>query len=207
MRHQRQHRTATAIQSLTVASLVLLAACASDLVAPGDEGLTIRPNPAIGVEQSTFSGAGVVKARKPVATGSAALTIHEFTMIEIGGLGSGYYAPQVRLSAPPGRSITVLVVSFSIPGIGAIPPWSCDGVITGSTVQSLNGEVYGSWTLEIGGSGVATGDPSVVVTFVDDNRNFGAVTVKGRIVQGSFPQTYTGGENGGPCFHGYRPPG
>jgi hypothetical protein len=148
-----------------------------------------------------------VKAKRPVASGPAALKIHDFTMLEIGGLGSGYFAPQVRLSSPPGRSITVLVVSFSIPGIGAIPPWVCDGVIGGSAVQELNGEVYGSYTFEIGGSGVATGDPSVVVTFVDDNQNIGVVSFKGRIAQGSFPQTYTGGQNGGPCFHGYRPPG
>jgi hypothetical protein len=44
------------------------------------------------------------------------------------------------------------------------------------------------------------------VTFVDDSRNVGVVTVPGLIVPGTFPQTYTGGENGGPCYHGYRPP-
>jgi hypothetical protein len=143
---------------------------------------------------------------RPVPGGSAALTINEFTMLEIGGPGSGHYAPQVRVSAPPGRVITVLVVSFSIPGIGAFPPWSCNGRVSGSTPQELNGEVYGSWTLELGATGVPTGDPAVVVTFVDDNRNTGVITLEGRIVEGSFPLTYTGGENGGPCFHGYRPP-
>jgi hypothetical protein len=154
-----------------------------------------------------FTARGVISVREPVVFGSTALTINDFTLQEIDGPGSGYYAPQVRVSAPPGRALTVLVVSFSIPGIGAFPPWSCGGAIVGSEPQELNGEVYGSWTLEMSGTGVVTGDPTVTVTFLDDTGIAGVASLQGRIVQGSFPLTFTGGENGGPCYHGYRPPG
>ena len=70
------------------------------------------------------------------------------------------------------------------------------------TPVDLFGEVYGDPLLEIGGAQRATGDSATVtITFVGDGTTAIRV-VSGPIVQRSPQTSYTGGADGGACFHG-----
>jgi len=88
--------------------------------------------------------------------------------------------------------------------LGNPPSFSCGGALSAAP-RDLFGEVYGDWLLEIAGSGErATGEPATAtITFVDDGGTMATRVVSGPIVQGSLPTTYSGGGNGGACFHGY----
>ena len=112
-----------------------------------------------------------------------------------------YYAPQLRVRASSGRSLSVLVLRFTIPGVGYPPSWGCGATIT-SAGRELNGEVYGDWAFEIGGDGprASRDDATAVVTFVDDAGTMDSRTVHGPVVGGSGPGTY-GGDSGA-CFQG-----
>jgi hypothetical protein len=137
---------------------------------------------------------------------SDALVVEQFSFIEFhfpSAPGQIYYAPQMRAHAPPGHRVSVLAMKFSIPGLGNVPVFGCGANLT-DAVQDLFGEVYGDWLLEIGGSAPATGPTgSVTVSFVDDSGFTGTSVVTGPIVRGSLPTSYSGGADGGACFHGY----
>ena len=134
---------------------------------------------------------------------SNALSISSFSMIQYAPM---VYAPQVNVTAAPGTSVTVLDAYFTIPGLGSIPPLGCGGLIPAGASRELNGEVYGDWLYAIGSESPPTSnDASVTVSFIDDTGATGAITSNGKIVVGGFPSTYTGGQNGGPCFHGRVP--
>jgi hypothetical protein len=97
----------------------------------------------------------------------------------------------------------VLTLSVLIPGLGGASPFSC-GANIGETPRELNGEVYGDWTFEIDGAGRASaGEASLALTFVDDLGTMSTIELRGPIESGSLPTTYSGGANGGACFHGY----
>ena len=139
----------------------------------------------------------------PSPGSSTALGINSFSVIEYAPLA---YAPQVNVTATPGTSVTVLDLYFSIPGLGSIPGWGCGGLIPAGASRDLNGEVYGDFTFAIGSESPPTSDDATVtVTFIDDTGTAGSITSHGKIVVGGMPATYTGGQNGGPCFHGRVP--
>jgi hypothetical protein len=138
---------------------------------------------------------------------SDALVIDSFSMIEFqypSEPGRWFYAPQMRARAAANRRASVLTFKFAIPGLGAPPPFGCGASLTDAS-RDLFGEVYGDWLLEIDDAGHrATGETATAtITFIDDAGNAGTRAVSGPIVRGTLPASYTGGQNGGACFHGY----
>ena len=138
---------------------------------------------------------------------SDALVVDSFSMVEFQYASHpGYwnYAPQMRAHATPGHTASVLVIRFSLPGFGNIPSFSC-GARLGVTPNDLFGEVYGDWLLAIDHEGERpTGETATAtITFLDEAGTSATRVVTGPIVPGSLPATYTGGANGGACFHGY----
>lgn len=153
---------------------------------------------------------GSISVKRPASTGTSdALIVEEFTMLEIQSEpGQGSYAPQLRVRAAAGRAVTMLLVDFMIPGLGAAPPWNCVAAIPSTASSELNGEVYGDWQFMIGGAGRVSGiQARADLTFVDESGKVATTSVYGAIIPGSMPSTYTGGNLGGACFAGYRPPG
>ena len=169
-------------------------------VGPGSARIEARLN-------NEVMASTVLTVAQPNGVTSNALVIHEFWMIEYqypSGPPDYYYAPQFSMSATPGRSVTILTLQLTIPGFYGSITFSCGGNID-STPTLLNGEVYGDWTFAVSSSTPATNvQPKAVVTFADDTGATGTATITGTVVQGTFPDTYSGGRNGGPCFHGYR---
>jgi len=147
----------------------------------------------------------IVIASSKVASADA-LVIDSFSMLEYGSPTSGQsaYAPQMRARAPADHRVSVLVMRFAIPGLGNIPAFGC-GANLADVPRDLFGEVYGDWLLEIGGAAQQASGTSatVTITFVDESGATGTRTVSGPIVHGGLPTSYSGGPNGGACFHGY----
>lgn len=175
-------------------------------------GVVSAVAPGLARVQVTYEGMtafSTIHVREPVASNSVALKVEAFAVIEYSPSGQGwFYAPQLTVSAPTSTSVTILTVRFNVPG-WPYPnslPWNCGGHIPALSQQALNGEVYGSWTWEMFSPGHrANGDDiKAVITFIDGTGNTGIVEVHGRVVQGDWPETYTGGVNGGACYHGYR---
>jgi ribosomal protein S28E/S33 len=138
---------------------------------------------------------------------SDVLVIESFSMLEFqypSALDRWFYAPQMRAHAAPGRRVSVLVMRFTIPGLDNAPAFGC-GANLMENPRDLFGEVYGDWLLTIDETGRrATGDvATVTITYVDDTGMAGTRVVAGPVVPGTLPATYTGGGNGGACFHGY----
>lgn len=178
-------------------------------------------HPYTGIAVAIAPGGAVVEARidnvtlaraeitvtPPNGVVSGALVVHDFWMVEFQyptAPDHWFYAPQMTLSAAPGRTVTLLTVRFSVPGLHGSVSWSCGGSL-GAESRLLNGEVYGDWTFTMDSPGYrASNDvPTATVTFVDDTGATGSATLNGTVVQGTLPTTYSGGRNGGPCFHGY----
>jgi len=147
-----------------------------------------------------------VLAASKVASADA-LIVDSFSMIEYkydSASTRWSYSPQMRARAPAGHKVSVLAMKFAIPGLGGVPTFGCGANLTDAP-RDLFGEVYGDWLLEIGGSEQRASGTSatVTVTFVDDAGATGTRVVSGPITQGTLPTTYSGGQNGGACFHGY----
>ena len=146
----------------------------------------------------------------PTSTGaSEALVVQDFSMIEFqypSEPGRWFYAPQLRVLAAPGRTVSILRLTFSIPGLAdPIPSFGCGATLSAGAPRELNGEFYGDWTMSIDGPGrQASGeDATAVISFLDDAGTIATRTVRGPVVRGSLPATYSGGQNAGACFHGY----
>jgi len=173
-------------------------------------GYAVAVGPGVAVITARVDGlsaAASVTVPTPSSVGSSDIVVIDaFSMIEFPfASGTGWlYAPQVRAHAVAGHTATILMLKFSIPGLGNPPSFSCGGALSAAP-RDLFGEVYGDWLLEIAGSGErATGEPATAtITFVDDGGTMATRVVSGPIVQGSLPTTYSGGGNGGACFHGY----
>ncbi|MEO7521292.1 MAG: Ig-like domain-containing protein [Gemmatimonas sp.] len=127
------------------------------------------------------------------------LEVESFTMIEFqypGATGRWFYAPQLRVRIrgnANGASITRL--DFTIPGLGSAP--SCNTYIRfsgGSTVE-LFPEIYGDYpyTLEQVGVRASGADARATLTLTDSNGKDRTLVLTGKIVAGSLPTTYTGG--------------
>ena len=173
---------------------------------------------AVGIGEATItatidglSASSSISVPRPVVAGvSDALVVENFLMIEIRASDTyWFYAPQFQVRAAPGRTLRLLQIDFMLTALGAVPPWSCGANIYERSVE-LNGEVYGDWALSIWGPpGVRVGSGNIEarITFVDDKSVRATLVVSGKVVAGSMPSTYTGGNLGGACFEGYRPPG
>jgi hypothetical protein len=136
---------------------------------------------------------------------SNALVVESYSLIEYQEASAGLwvYAPQMRVRAATGRKVTVLAMRFLIPDLGNLATFGCGASLTDAS-RDLFGEVYGDWLLQIGGIAQPARDPgTVTITFIDDAGLTGTRVVSGSIVRGSGPTTYSGGQNGGACFHGY----
>jgi len=152
---------------------------------------------------------------KPAATAPGPLVIQRFFMTEFqysSAPDRWFYAPQVEATVAPGHSVLISYLLFSIPGVNTpipadtIPNWPCFAHVSAGTAVELNGEVYGDWTMSIGGEPgrQATGaDATARISYTDDAGVTSTLTLHGPIVPGSLPTTYTGGTMGGACFHGY----
>ena len=169
-------------------------------VGAGHAAVVARVDGLVGVAAVTVLG--------PASVGpSDALVVDSFSMIEFqyaSAPGEWFYAPQVRAHAGQGHTASVLVMKFSIPGLGNAPPFGC-GASLDVKPRDLFGEVYGDWLLSIDQTGHrATGEAATAtITFLDEAGVSSTRVVTGPIVPGSLPTTYTGGSNGGACFHGY----
>ena len=172
---------------------------------------------AVGVGQATisatmegFSASHTISVIPAPSGTSAALVVEAFSMIEFHYPyfpDYWFYAPQLRVHAATGRAVTMLSVGFTIPGLGLIPSWECRVALRPTVSSELNGEVYGDWTFTISDRARATADDvTATIVFIDERGVVATQTVHGRIVAGDLPDTYTGGNNGGACFQGYRPP-
>jgi len=153
---------------------------------------------------------GRITVAGPVATNAVGLKIESFTMWEYQWEGTWYYAPQLDVSAEGPQAITVLTVTFQIPGLPSpFPSWDCGARVPGGSSRALNGEVYGSWSFELLSPGNrANGeDATATVWFLDGSGAIGSKRVTGRVAAGWIPDTYSGGQSGGACFHGYGSPG
>jgi hypothetical protein len=99
--------------------------------------------------------------------------------------------------------VFVTTLQFTIPASDYPVTFGCGALITPAP-RELNGEVYGDWAFEIGPGGQMAGaTATAVVTYIDDAGVQATSTIRGAVVAGSGPETYTGGQNGGACFHGY----
>lgn len=142
---------------------------------------------------------------QPSTGTSDALIVEEFSMIEFQYPGSTdwQYAPQIRVRAATDRSVTILSIGFSIPGLDPIPSVSCTAPVPALSSE-LNGDVFGEWSFFISASERATSEEVLaIITYVDDGIVTATKTVKGLIVAGGLP---TGG-NGGVCHRGFNAPG
>lgn len=157
---------------------------------------------------SMAAEASVVVLARPNPRPDDALIVQQFYMTEYqypSQPGHWYYAPQLRVVAAPGRTADIGLLALSVPGLpDPIPPFACNAHIT-TAARDLNGEVYGDWTMSVDSPGSrATGaDGTAKVTYTDDAGVTRTITITGPIVSGSLPTTYSGGSNGGACFHGY----
>ena len=155
-----------------------------------------------------LSVASFVTVLGPKGMGASdALVIDGFSMIEFqypSAPGRWFYAPQMRAHAAPGHTASVLTLKFSIPGLGNAPPFGCGAAIS-VTPRDLFGEVYGDWLLTIDETDRrASGNAATAtITFVDDAGIESTRLITGPVVPGGLPTSYSGGANGGACFHGY----
>jgi hypothetical protein len=160
------------------------------------------------VSGSLIAFASVTVAGPSTVGSSDALIIESFSMIAFqyqSQPNQWYYAPEIRARAAPGHSAIVGTLKFSVPGLDdPIPAFACDATLSG-TARELNGEVYGDWMMSVFGQGhqATGGDATATITFVDDAGVLATRVIHGPVVQGGLPSTYTGGQNGGACFHGY----
>jgi hypothetical protein len=134
-----------------------------------------------------------------------ALMLDRFFMIEYqcpsSQMGDWCYAPQIRASAVPGRTVRVTTLMFSIPGLGAAPPLDCNTQLA-ATTRELNGDSYGDWLFYISETGhQATGaSAGAFITFVDDAGKATTRVLDGPIVRGGLPWSSTGIGSAGACF-------
>lgn len=161
-------------------------------------------NAAVLVRGSGLEAVVIVTVLPPSYSGnSTALKVNSFSVVQY---APSAFAPLLNVTAASNTSVTVLDLQFWISGLGSIPSIGCGGNIPAGGTRDLNGEVYGDWTFSIGSSTQPASDDAVaVVTFIDGTGATGSVTAHGKIAAGSMPTTYTGGQNGGPCFHGRVP--
>lgn len=178
---------------------------AANAVGPGTVQVSVR------VDGGLSASGYVTVLPAPGGDTSSALRIVDFRMVEFTYVSlpsQFFYAPQVSVMTT-GLNVTVLTIVLDVPGIGRPPTIGCGGLIAPGAARDLNGEVYGDYTFTVDSPGkAATGAPAtVILTFIDAEGNAGTVSASGPIVRGNLPTTYTGGGNGGACFHGYVPPG
>lgn len=164
----------------------------------------------VSVRAEGFTASATLTVEAPSIAKSGALTINAFSVVEFEydtAPGQTFYAPKLLVTAGASTSVTVLTLDFHIPGLDdPIPTIGCGGRVLAGLTRQLNGEVYGDWTFSMYDTGQrATREPATaVVTFIDDTGAAGTITVRGPIESGGLPGAYSGGENGGPCFHGSK---
>lgn len=100
-----------------------------------------------------------------------------------------YYAPQMLVTALPGKSAQILQLDLTIPGrpIG-VPAGFCQGFITAGQFSRLNAEVYGEWEFTFESDVRAAGAvASARVTYADDGGGIRELTMRGPVVPGALP--------------------
>jgi hypothetical protein len=136
---------------------------------------------------------------------TAVLIVDSFRMIEFTyPLATDYwhYAPQVRVrvSGNAGQA-TITRMEFSIPGLGAAPP--CNSGVRFSSGEQLDlfKEIYGDYQYSITAHTTrSTGnEATLTVTITDSQGTDRRLVVKGPIVPGALPETYTGGNPAFQC--------
>jgi hypothetical protein len=130
---------------------------------------------------------------------TAVLTVDSFSIIEFTyptATNFWYYAPQVRVrvSGDAGEA-TISRMEFDIPGLGAMPPCNSGFRLNKGEQLDLFTEVYGDYAYILTAFATrSTGsDATLTVTVTDSQGTDRRVVVKGRIVPGKLPETYSGG--------------
>ena len=133
---------------------------------------------------------------KPGAAGcTGTLVIESFSMLEVQYSTSTrwFYAPQVRVRESTGRGTADVIQSdFTIPGLGAAPPYYRLRRVKAGESRDLFQEVYGDFELTIDGAGRATAGLAELRLTVHDAAGYHTLTATGPVVPGIFPTTYSG---------------
>ena len=141
----------------------------------------------------------------PARASSAVLTVDSFSIIEFTyptATNFWYYAPkvQVHVSGDAGQA-TISRMEFDIPGLGAAPPCNSGFRLNKGEQLELFTEIYGdySYMLTAFETRSTGGDATLTVTVTDSQGTDRRLVVKGRIVPGALPETYTGGSPAFQC--------
>ena len=133
------------------------------------------------------------------ATDDSALIVESFTMIEFeypSARGRWFYAPQLRVRASGTfKAAFITRMEFEIPELGPAPPCNAAISVGAGAAIDLFHEIYGDYQLTFNRDGFrASGtEAKVTITVADGSGRKRNVVVKGAIVHGELPTTYTGG--------------
>ena len=129
---------------------------------------------------------------------AGSVVVESFFVVEYeyGGSPGWNYAPQVVVSSPAGGSgVYADLSNLSVPGVGTVSgPATCRRVASGARV-SLVDEVYGDYEFSMSNSGnrASGGEATIVLSAVDGLGTINRLTLRGPIVPGALPSTYSGG--------------
>ena len=165
------------------------------------EVVGIRPGTTV-VEGTTQGGTVTISVTvlAPAPASAVSPVIVDFRMLELQsaspGSNSWYYAPELVLRDTTGRGATAIIaLSVDLPGLGGSP--TCHMLRpVGSSPTEVFHESYGDFELTIdGGAGTRVSGTEAVahITLRIPGPAAMTIDVRGPIVPGSPPTTYTGG--------------
>lgn len=171
------------------------------VVAAAGCGSPVSPTAMISTASQVVSAAGPTTLPGPSVT-PGSLRIEGAVVIEFQYPGNPgwFYAPQVRVTATGETgALSVTGADISIPGHTF---WACttaQSIVAGQT-RELFPEIYGDYPLTFDKSGHrSSGDVRIVVRFVDQLGQAGALTVIAPITSGGLPTSYSGGSGTWSC--------
>jgi hypothetical protein len=136
---------------------------------------------------------------RPADDGSM-LEVESFTMIEFqypSAPDFWFYAPQLRVRANSGGSgVAITRMEFDIPGLGAAPPCNTDIRVDAGAPIDLFREIYGDYHIVFhahDGHRATGGDATAFIATATRAGTKHTAVVKGVIVPGTLPTTYSGG--------------
>jgi len=118
----------------------------------------------------------------------------EFSLLELPAGESWNYVPQIRVSALGMTGFDVIALEFTIPGVDTISVCNAVRHVAAGQAADMFREVYGDFELLVNNPKRAEPGLASATVFVSENGGeIRKVTVKGPVVPGEYPSTYTGG--------------
>jgi len=145
-----------------------------------------------GVNNATRSLAVTVL---PVTSQPSTLVAVDFRMLEVQIGDSWEYAPQLVLRDESAKGGSALIaVKFEVPGLGATPSCAMVRPVGPAPVEIFH-EMYGDFELAIGGGALraSAGDAIARLTVRTGDGTAATLVLRGPIVPGSLPTTYSSG--------------